>query len=83
MREVFCRVCGWSDGGVRWEDGVGSFDICDCCGCEAGYEDVTPEGARGHRERWLAEGTPGFDRRARPDGWEWRDQLDRVPEAFR
>lgn len=82
MTELFCRVCGWSDGCVRWEGGSGSFDICSCCGCEAGYEDATQAGARSHRERWLAGGTPWFDRKARPDGWVLGDQLDRVPEGF-
>ena len=82
MTELFCRVCGWSDGCVRWEDGSGSFDICSCCGCEAGYEDATPAGAKSHREQWLADGMRWFDRRARPDDWELGDQLDRVPEGF-
>jgi len=37
------------------DDGVPSFDICDCCGTQFGYHDAkTPRAVL--RERWVADG---------------------------
>jgi hypothetical protein len=37
-----CRVCGYDMGYPIWDDdGLGpTFDICACCGCEFGFNDV-------------------------------------------
>lgn len=56
-----CRVCGLRQGSPPWgEDGkTPSFEICDCCGVEFGYEDASPKAAEAYRQAWLARGAPG------------------------
>jgi hypothetical protein len=80
-----CRVCGlWSEDEPWGPDGRSpTYFICDCCGAEAGYEDVLPAAARTHREGWLARGAPWFWPRAKPDDWDLDEQLRHVPEEFR
>lgn len=80
-----CRVCGclldeppWGDDGA-----TPSFEICPCCGVEFGYEDFTLEGARKHRENWLAMGSPWFDAAMRPDDWNLDVQLRSIPAQYR
>ena len=44
-----CRVCGWyMEGYLPYgEDGsLPTFDMCDCCGVEFGYQDCQPSAAR-------------------------------------
>jgi hypothetical protein len=80
-----CRSCGLDHGSPPWgeDERTPSFEICDCCGVEAGYEDVTPAAARSYREHWLAAGAKWFMPKARPDGWNLDNQLSQVPAAFR
>jgi hypothetical protein len=68
----------WGDDGK-----TPTFDMCDCCGVEFGYEDSTPEGARRFRQRWLAAGAKWLVRKGMPGGWDLNTQLLQVPEAFR
>jgi rubredoxin len=49
MKKNICRVCGLIyDKFYPWgEDGeVPSHDICDCCGTEFGYDDVSIESSK-------------------------------------
>lgn len=81
-----CRVCGHqSEGYFPWgEDGLTpSFDICECCNVEFGYEDFTPESTSRYREKWIANGANWSDRHTRPEDWDYREQLKNVPEVFR
>ena len=43
MGRYICPVCGYAylEEPPRDEKGRPSFDICDCCGIEFGYEDCT------------------------------------------
>jgi len=53
-----CRVFGALQSDPPWgETGKDpSFDICDCCGVEFGYEDATLSGLKRYRENgYLAE----------------------------
>lgn len=34
-----CPACGFEQGEPPWQDGVGSQDICECCGLQFGYQD--------------------------------------------
>lgn len=80
-----CRVCGrFDDESPLWGDDGASptFEYCPCCGVEAGYQDITPEGARRFRERWLSAGGAWADGAA-PQEWDRDAQLARVPERFR
>lgn len=77
-----CRVCGY--GGDEFYDASGepTFVICDCCSAESGYQDATPEAARAHRQRWLAEGAKWRSQSQQPVGWNLDAQLARVPENY-
>ena len=82
--EMHCRVCGLPQGEPPWgEDGcTPSFQICDCCGTEFGYEDCTPGAAKRARENWVAKGSPWFEQRSRPVAWDVNEQLAWVPHGF-
>lgn len=82
--ETHCRVCGLDQGYPPWgDDGeTSSFDICSCCGTEAGYEDNSPAAARMNRQRWLATGAQWFCPAERPADWDLQEQLKHIPPAF-
>jgi hypothetical protein len=51
-----CRCCGWSFGDYfPWgEDGMSpTYDICDCCGCESGYQDYCLDSLLEYRQHLL------------------------------
>ncbi|WP_205633980.1 hypothetical protein [Labilithrix luteola] len=83
-REMHCRVCGLEQSDPPWGDGgnCASFDICDCCGTEFGYEDCSPEAATCVRSAWLAKGAPWFRPRSRPADWDVNAQLRNVPQGY-
>ena len=73
-----CRCCGWSFGDYfPWgEDGNDpSFDICDCCGCEAGNEDYAPGLLDRYRQNWLDNGAKWHDSKTKPVDWDDGRQL--------
>jgi hypothetical protein len=80
-----CRVCGFDFGCPLWGDDGQSptYDICSCCGCEAGYEDVSLDSVRRYRQKWIAAGAQWFAAQERPDGWNLDEQLRHVPAGFR
>ncbi len=59
-----------------------SYDVCDCCGFEYGFDDDPGIGRRmsfeEYREAWIAEGVRWFDESKRPDGWSLDAQLKRA-----
>jgi hypothetical protein len=71
MKICNCPVCGlaWSEG-VDEEELRCSFWICDCCGCEYGYDD-NPK----YREAWVKQGTPWFNKCMRPQDWSLEAQM--------
>lgn len=79
-----CRVCGWDHGDYTWgQDGkTASFEICDCCGTEFGYEDVTLKGILKKRAEWIERGTPWTDPKERPEGWDYKACLGRIPKEY-
>jgi len=65
------------------EDGDSpTFNICDCCGVEFGYEDSTLDGVKRFRKLWRERGAPWFRPQARPPGWDLEQQLLQVPEGW-
>lgn len=79
-----CRVCGY-----RWEEppwGASgqepTYWICPSCEVEAGYEDVTPAGARAYRAAWIAAGAPWSDPDEPHDGLTTEQRLAHVPPGF-
>jgi len=68
--ELGCRACGWTLDRPGWVAGRPTSAICDCCACEAGVDDVTPERAFAHRRRWVEHGAEWFDPGSRPKSWD-------------
>src|SRR5262245_39136420 len=69
MDPCVCRVCGlrYNDFYPWGPDGqIPSHDICDCCGSEFGYEDVTVESSKVNRNRWIEKGAAWFQPEKKP-----------------
>jgi hypothetical protein len=60
---------------------VPTYNICSCCGVEAGYEDCMPEGVRRYRDKWIADGAKWCVPKFKPDRWNLDLQLMRAPGA--
>jgi hypothetical protein len=76
-----CPICGYP--GLKepaWgNDGKSpTFEICPCCGCEFGYEDARPEGAKEFRKRWIATGGKWHDPTLKPKNWDMKQQLKNI-----
>lgn len=79
-----CRVCGAKQSDAPWgEDGESpTFDICDCCSVEFGYEDATLRGIKRYREKWLKNGAVWNHKHSKPDNWSSEEQLSHIPEKY-
>ena len=79
-----CRVCGAEQLDPPWgEDGKNAtFDLCDCCGVEFGYEDATLMGIRRYREEWLSNGAKWKVEKEKPKDWLLEQQLKNVPKEY-
>jgi hypothetical protein len=75
-----CRVCGWTQKDPPWgDDGLSpTFEICDCCGVEFGYEDRTASALIEFRSLWLASGLTWFNNSKMPVNWDLRGQLAKI-----
>jgi len=73
----FCRVCGLKQEAPPWglDERSPTFEICDCCGIEFGYEDSSPSSIKKYRESWLASGAQWFNPKKRPTNWNLDEQL--------
>lgn len=74
MKIFNCPICGlpWLEG-VDEEEVRCSYEICDCCRCEYGYDDIPS-----YREQWLKKGALWFDERQRPKEWSLEKQLRHI-----
>jgi hypothetical protein len=78
-----CPVCGWNGlGSLPWCDGGPSYEICDCCSAEFGFDDIARDGATTAtyeelRATWIANGMPWFYK-SPPEGWDPERQVERV-----
>jgi len=94
IKENHCRVCGYDHGYSPWgDDGCPDYCICDCCGAEAGNNDIEIGTIRGYREEWAKGGfTWGyrprtklyewFDPKLKPDNWSFKEQCKNIPKEF-
>lgn len=81
-----CRVCGLiSRDFYPWgQDGTApSFDICECCFTEFGYDDLHITIIRERREDWIEKGCKWHDPTKKPENWSADEQLKNVPEVFK
>lgn len=86
MKEyIYCRVCGLRYNSPPWGvDGLTpTFEVCDCCGVEFGYEDSTLSGIRNYRENWVENGAEWSNPKLKPPDWNLEKQLKNVPREFR
>jgi len=83
--EKICRVCGleYNDNDVRDEFGEATFNICDCCGVEFGYEDINIKTILKYRYYWLNE-LKGrwFSPKDKPNEWNINKQLENIPKEY-
>ena len=82
---LYCRVCGLKYEEPPWgiDDKTPSFEICECCGVEFGYEDGTVTAAKRYRKKWISSGAEWFNRKFQPRDWDLKQQLANVPQAYR
>lgn len=80
INEHLCRVCGLYQEESPWgaDGNTPTFNICDCCGVEFGYEDATPQAAEKFRCAWLASGAQWFDKTKKPMDWKLSAQLAHI-----
>lgn len=84
-KDMNCRVCGFDQGLRPWGKSGQSptFEICDCCGVQFGYEDCLESGLRKFRQKWLANGANWFSPEIKPEGWSLEDQMKGIPDQFK
>lgn len=80
-----CRVCGLRQDEPPWgaDGSTPSFDICNCCGTEFGYEDATIAAIKKTRAKWLTKSGTWFEPKAKPENWELEMQMKHIPDDFR
>lgn len=78
-----CPVCGYDK--LTEEpydrDGNPSYEVCDCCGFEFGFDD----GSAGHTfqdylQKWIENRAQWFKENAKPENWDLQKQLERIPK---
>jgi hypothetical protein len=79
-----CHICGLLQDELPWgEDGkTSSFNICDCCGCEFGYNDATDVALKQYREDWVNHGKAWYKPKLKPLNWSFEKQIEQVPLEF-
>ncbi len=79
-----CRICGLYQDEEPWgEDGkTPSFNICDCCGSEFGYEDCTFHSVENARTQWKLKGYPWYNTKYAPIDWSLAVQLTQIPSEY-
>jgi hypothetical protein len=79
-----CRVCGYLYSFPPWgKDGkTPTFEICDCCGVEFGYEDATLAAIHQYRSKWLSNGAEWNRPECKPVNWDLEAQLAQISNEF-
>lgn len=79
-----CRVCGLLQPEPQYGEAgdTPTFDICDCCGVEFGYEDSTLVGIRNYRQNWVAGGCIWKEPSQKPLNWSLETQLKKVRAEY-
>lgn len=76
MKKYICHVCGFNglDEKPYLNDGkIPSHNICDCCGCEFGYDDNDQ-----YRKKWINSEGEWFSPELKPEHWNIKEQLKRI-----
>ena len=85
MEKFYCRICGYRLGFEPWgDDGkTPTYEICPCCGVEFGYEDSDLASIRKYRESWIASGCNWFLDTGIKKEWNFLEQLENIPNAYK
>lgn len=80
----FCRVCGLEQEDAPWGANAKtpSYNICDCCGVEFGYEDSRLESIRIYRSAWIQKGMDWFLKKNKPNDWCFEKNIKNIPEEY-
>jgi len=73
MKIEFCPVCGWGPfekAYSSYQELRSSYNICECCGCEYGYDDD-----ENYYKEWISNGCEWFEAKERPKNWNIENQL--------
>ncbi|MBP3950319.1 hypothetical protein [Bacillus suaedae] len=80
MKNV-CPVCGFDQlaEAPYDKDNNPSYEICDCCGFEFGYDDDS-EGKtfEEYRKEWISNGCQWFNEDKKPQEWDVERQLSNL-----
>ena len=81
---LICRVCGLKQSEPQWgDDGeTPTYNICDCCGVEFGYEDSSLIGIKNYRNKWLFSGGAWTKPNSKPENWTLENQLSNIPAKY-
>lgn len=81
----YCRVCGLYQGEpIYGPDGHSpTFNICDCCGVEFGYQDGLLLAIYQYREHWIQAGCLWRWPKSQPKEWDVAQQMAQIPPAYR
>lgn len=84
QEKYYCRVCGFKQETLPWGENqkTPSFTICDCCGVEFGYEDITTSSIKAYRKKWLDEGAKWFKSQKKPKDWTLNEQLQQISQKY-
>ena len=74
MQISHCPICGlpWTQS-LDEKDVSCSIDVCNCCGCEYGYDDTSI-----YRKYWISEGAPWLNKKQQPKDWSLEEQLKNI-----
>ncbi len=73
MKIKCCPLCGWGPFDINYpsiRELCVSYDICECCGCEYGYDD-----SEDYYQKWVTNGCCWFDPEKMPTDWQLKNQL--------
>ena len=84
MHSNNCRVCGLAIDEPPWgiDDQTPTFNYCDCCATQFGYQDCTLKAIKNQRERWLISGKVWSNEKVKPKDWSFDKQKRQIPKKY-
>lgn len=76
-----CPICGYDKLDEKPYDNEGnpSYEICNCCGFEFGFDDASEgESFEEFRKKWLDSGAEWFNVKVKPKNWNFKLQLQNI-----
>lgn len=82
----YCRVCGLNQNYIHWDVDKQlppTYDFCDCCNAQFGYNDSNNIAISIYRKRWIDSGAEWSNRTRRMEEWNLKEQLKNIPDEYR